>query len=235
MDYLPEKYLKNKITNSFINNSNENYFMPQKYELYKKQNSSKIYVDGNNNMNNNSQNISNYISVNERQERKTLLLEIDNIIEELEFFEKEKRKNELISIMKSITRNVDIKNIPSSEETLNLYFFGKTEKMLIEDEGKNIIKNNYSFDQIDKFKFNKSFNNNYNDNNNNDDNDKDGFDINIIDNNIARFPIDKTESNLFSLNKALMDDDLEYNQNSFIKKKRRRFFNSLKVNKSINQ
>ena len=232
MDYLPEKYLKNKITNSFINNSNENYFMPQKYESYKKQNSSKIYVDGNNNMNNNSQNISNYISVNERQERKTLLLEIDNIIEELEFFEKEKRKNELISIMKSITRNVDIKNIPSSEETLNLYFFGKTEKMLIEDEGKNIIKNNYSFDQIDKFKFNKSFNNN---DDHNDDNDKDGFDINIIDNNIARFPIDKTESNLFSLNKALMDDDLEYNQNSFIKKKRRRFFNSLKVNKSINQ
>ena len=99
MDFLPEKYLKNKVTNSFIVNTNENYLMPQKFESYKKQNSSKINADNNNN---NNSNFSNFISVNERQERKNLLLEIDNIIEELEFFQKEKRKMELIEIMGKI-------------------------------------------------------------------------------------------------------------------------------------
>ena len=104
----------------------------------------------------------------DKREKTTLLFEIDNILEELEYFEKERRKNQLISIMKAVVRNVDEKTIPESNDLLDFRFFGKTEYSIEEEfilnkkSQKNLINNinNFSKENISNFNFDKNL---YND------------------------------------------------------------------------
>ncbi len=62
----------------------------------------------------------------------TLLLEIEHIIVYLEYFESERRKNQLIEVMKSITRKVDGSNIPSDGDLLDTVIFGRPQIEVIE-------------------------------------------------------------------------------------------------------
>lgn len=146
--------IKNKITEAFIYDSQENYIMPQKYEKYKTSDMENLFFKENSSNNetsnpsnaNNTQSIINSSNTfnantsalnssqgNYKAEKKVLLREIDNIIHELEYFKKERRKNQMIEIMKSIVRNVDENTIPEPEDLLDFYFFGKSEQDILED------------------------------------------------------------------------------------------------------
>ena len=208
---------KNKVTEAFIYDSDKQYLIPEKHEKYSKSDLEKLRIQIENSSNNKNQSSSNNINIfittqvinkpndqvsNNNAEKMTLLREIEHIIEDLEYFEKERRKNQVIEIMKSITRNVDKSTIPTPDDLLDEVFLGKSQNDLIDEFilREKLIENQKrkSFADFTEKDFNSNLSSNFNS-------------INNSGNERAK--------NLNDINKMLMDDDKVYHPKLLLKKK----------------
>jgi len=202
--------LKNKITENFIYESEKNYLIPEKFEKFKNSelDKFKILEDSTSNNVQGSSNIFKTIPIipvtTEEKiltEKKKLLIEIESIIEELEYFEKERRKNQIVELMKSITRNVNKSTIPKADDLLDKIFLGKSQNKMIED------------DYINRKKLNK----------NNITNNQNFFlENSIIDINTINYYESKNSNKVKDINKLLFDDDMFHSGKNFLEKKTKR-------------
>jgi len=159
MNPLKNCLLKNKFTEQFIYSSDNQFILPERYEKYRssdvdkmktkiENSSSNIKHSSINNLNTNqilinqsydiknnnyNHNFDNDNLNSNNEEKRILFIEIENIIEELELFQKETRKNQMIEIMKSIVENVDKTTIPDADEIMDQFFFGKSIKEIEEN------------------------------------------------------------------------------------------------------